>query len=49
MNGRMEKETTKKPWESPQIIEIEIKMTQLGGGFGGFDLFEQEEETDVGS
>ncbi|MEL7567610.1 MAG: hypothetical protein AAGU27_22410 [Dehalobacterium sp.] len=45
----MEKEATKKPWSSPQVMEIDIKMTQLGGGYGNFDLFDQEEEIDVGS
>ena len=30
----MEKETTKKPWVSPQIIEIDIKLTENGGGLG---------------
>lgn len=37
----MEKETTKKPWTSPQIIEIEIKDTENGGG-SGIDIAGQE-------
>ncbi|WP_278184550.1 hypothetical protein [Desulfofarcimen acetoxidans] len=30
----MEKETIKMPWIPPQIIEIDIKLTENGGGIG---------------
>lgn len=36
----MEKETRKKPWVSPQIIEIDIKMTENAGGIN-FDIANQ--------
>ena len=29
----MEKETGKLPWASPQMVEIDIKMTENGGGY----------------
>ncbi len=36
----MDKETSKKPWVSPQIVEINIKMTENAGGIN-YDIANQ--------
>jgi len=39
----LEKETSKKPWSNPQIVEIGIIKTEHGGGWGGYDMFLQDD------
>ncbi|MEL7566230.1 MAG: hypothetical protein AAGU27_15280 [Dehalobacterium sp.] len=47
----MDKEIIKRPWTSPQLIEIEIKKTENGGGYGLYDIAFQgtDDEEDCSS
>ncbi|HHT62708.1 MAG: hypothetical protein ACOX4H_02210 [Bacillota bacterium] len=38
----MSQDITKKIWISPQIMELEIKKTSNGGGYGWFDIAFQD-------
>lgn len=38
----MKENTDKLPWTCPQLKELDIKMTENGGGYDGFDLFEED-------
>lgn len=39
---KVENQVIKKPWVSPQIIELDIRKTENGGGFGWFDIAFQD-------
>lgn len=38
----VDNEIIKKPWVSPQIIELDIRETENGGGYGSFDIAFQD-------
>ncbi|WP_214658975.1 hypothetical protein [Candidatus Formimonas warabiya] len=42
----MEKNTCKKPWSIPQIVEIAMMKTEHGGGYDGFDIAFQDASED---
>jgi len=42
----VDKEIIKKPWSSPQLIQMEINETKNGGGYGLFDIAFQDTDDD---